>query len=193
MRWPPSTGLAARKAALEEWLSRVAREGEWWPTVARLRCFRGIERSRRSRSASRSATGRVSRAPPSSPAGSCSSPARPVRRRPPPGRDHEDRLGLCPPASGRSRLTRPAAPERRPALAERRAGQPEHVFQGGLRAQRPLHRLHPRLRARGKPGNAHRGRRRSPASSGLPPWLSNPHRQPPARVGAGPNAAGTRD
>src|SRR3989454_7690359 len=36
-------GLVARKAALDERLSRLAREGEWWPTVARLRCFRGID------------------------------------------------------------------------------------------------------------------------------------------------------
>jgi transposase len=40
-----------------------------------------------------------------------------------------------------------------PALAERRAGQPDHVLQVALRAQRRLHRLHQRLRARGKPGN----------------------------------------
>ena len=36
-------GLVARKAALDERLSRLAFEGEWWPTVARLRCFRGID------------------------------------------------------------------------------------------------------------------------------------------------------
>lgn len=36
-------GLVARKAALEERLSRLAVEGEWWPTVSRLRCFRGID------------------------------------------------------------------------------------------------------------------------------------------------------
>jgi transposase len=36
-------GLIARKAALDERLSRLAREGAWWPTVARLRCFRGID------------------------------------------------------------------------------------------------------------------------------------------------------
>src|SRR5439155_5884683 len=29
-------GLVARKAALDERLSRFAHEGEWWPTVARL-------------------------------------------------------------------------------------------------------------------------------------------------------------
>jgi len=39
------------------------------------------------------------------------------------------------------------------ALAERRAGQPDHVLQIALRAQRRLHRLYERLRARGKPGN----------------------------------------
>src|SRR5207253_6204497 len=36
-------GLIARKAALDERLSRLAFEGEWSPTVARLRCFRGID------------------------------------------------------------------------------------------------------------------------------------------------------
>src|SRR5262245_1287935 len=36
-------GLVARKAALDERLSRLAQQGEWWPTVARLRCFRGID------------------------------------------------------------------------------------------------------------------------------------------------------
>jgi transposase len=36
-------GLVARKAAPDERLSRLAREGEWWETVARLRCFRGID------------------------------------------------------------------------------------------------------------------------------------------------------
>ena len=36
-------GLVARKAALDERLSRLAVAGDWWPTVARLRCFRGID------------------------------------------------------------------------------------------------------------------------------------------------------
>ena len=39
------------------------------------------------------------------------------------------------------------------ALTERRTGQPDHVIQIALRAQRRLHRLHQRLRERGKPGN----------------------------------------
>jgi transposase len=37
--------------------------------------------------------------------------------------------------------------------SERRAGQPDHVIQIALRAQRRLHRLSQRLRERGKPGN----------------------------------------
>jgi len=36
-------GLLARRAALDERLSLLATEPDYWPTVARLRCFRGIE------------------------------------------------------------------------------------------------------------------------------------------------------
>jgi transposase len=36
-------GLTARKQALAERISQLAIEGEWWPTVARLRCFRGVD------------------------------------------------------------------------------------------------------------------------------------------------------
>jgi transposase len=35
--------LAARKAALDEQLSRLAEDPLFWPTVARLRCFRGLD------------------------------------------------------------------------------------------------------------------------------------------------------
>jgi transposase len=36
-------GLTARKQALAERISRLATDPEWWPTVTRLRCFRGID------------------------------------------------------------------------------------------------------------------------------------------------------
>jgi len=36
-------GLVARRAALDDRLSRLALEGEWADTVARLRCFRGLD------------------------------------------------------------------------------------------------------------------------------------------------------
>jgi hypothetical protein len=34
-------GLTARTIALAERISRLATDEQWWPTVARLRCFRG--------------------------------------------------------------------------------------------------------------------------------------------------------
>ena len=36
---------------------------------------------------------------------------------------------------------------------DRQAGQPDHVLQISNRAQQRLHRVHKRMRARGKPGN----------------------------------------
>lgn len=147
-------GLVARKAALDERLSRLAREGEWWPTVARLRCFRGVDTL--TAFVLCLEIGDFARF--SRPAKLCSW------------------LGLVPAldqsgeglrqgaitktGSGYARrllveaawhyLPRPSVG---PALAERRAGQPDHVLQIALRAQRRLHRQYARLRARGKPGN----------------------------------------
>ena len=36
-------GLSARKAAIAERLSHLALDEQWWPTVSRLRCFRGVD------------------------------------------------------------------------------------------------------------------------------------------------------
>jgi transposase len=128
-------GLVARKAALDERLSRFAREGEWWPTVARLRCFRGID----------TLTAFV-----------LYLEAGDWTRFPNPGK-LTSWLGLVPSLdqSGESRrqgaitktgsgytrrqlvkaawhyLPRPSAG---PTIAERRAGQPDHVIQIALRA-----------------------------------------------------------
>jgi transposase len=147
-------GLVARKAALDERLSRLAREGEWWATVARLRCFRGIDT--------------LSAFVLCLEIGDFARFSRPGKL--------AGWLGLVPSLdqSGESlrqgaitktgsgyarRLLVEAAWHYLPqpgvgvALAERRAGQPDHVLQIALRAQRRLHRLHQRLRERGKPGN----------------------------------------
>lgn len=147
-------GLVARKTALEERLSRLAREGDWWPTVARLRCFRGIDTL--SAFVLCLEIGDWTRFP------------RPDKL--------SSWLGLVPSLdqSGESRrqgaITKTGSgyarrllveaawhylpqPSEGPALAERRAGQPDHVIQIALRAQRRLHRLYHRLRGRGKPGN----------------------------------------
>jgi transposase len=147
-------GLVSRKAALDQRLSRLAREGEWWPTVARLRCFRGIDT--------------LSAFVLCLEVGDFARFARPAKL--------AGWLGLVPSLnqSGESRrqgaITKTGSgyarrllveaawhylprPSVGPALAERRAGQPDHVLQIALRAQRRLHRLYQRLRARGKPGN----------------------------------------
>ena len=147
-------GLVARKAALDERLSRLAWQGEWSPTVARLRCFRCID----------TLTAFVLALE----IGDFARFARPSKL--------ASWLGLVPALdqSGESRrqgaITKTgsgyarrllveaawhylARPSVGPALAERRAGQPDQVLQIALRAQRRLHRLYQRLRERGKPGN----------------------------------------
>ena len=147
-------GLAARKQALDERLSHLAVEGEWRPTVARLRCFRGIdtltalvlcleigEFARFSRAAQLASW-----------------------------------LGLVPSLdqSGESRrqgaITKTGSGYARRLLVEaawhylrpprigvtlqnRQQGQPAHVLQIAWRAQHRLHRQYTRLRARGKHGN----------------------------------------
>lgn len=147
-------GLAARKAALDERLSRLAREGEWWPTVARLRCFRGIDTlsafvlcleigdwTRFSRPAK--LTGWLGLVPSLDQSGESRRQGAITKT----GSGYARRLLV---EAAWHYLPRPSVG---PALAERRAGQPDHVLQVALRAQRRLHRLHHRLRARGKPGN----------------------------------------
>ena len=147
-------GLVARKAALDERLSRLAREGEWWPTVARLRCFRGIDTlsafvlcleigdfARFSR------PGKLASWLGLVPALEQSGENRRQGAITKTGSGYARRLLV---EAAWHYLPRPSVGL---ALAERRAGQPDHVLQIALRAQRRLHRLYERLRARGKPGN----------------------------------------
>jgi transposase len=147
-------GLVARKAALDERLSRLAVAGDWWPTVARLRCFRGIdtltafvlaleigEFARFQRPGQLASW--LGLVPSLNQSGQTATYG-PITKT---GSSYARRLlveaawhYLRPPGVGA-------------ALAERRAGQPAHVLQISLRAQRRLHRLYQRLRERGKPGN----------------------------------------
>lgn len=147
-------GLVARKAALDERLSRLALEGDWSQTVARLRCFRGIDTL--TAFVLCLEVGDWTRFP------------RPAKL--------TSWLGLVPSLdqSGESRrqgaITKTGSgyarrllvesawhylprPSEGPTIAARRAGQPDHVIQIALRAERRLHRLYQRLRERGKPGN----------------------------------------
>jgi transposase len=147
-------GLVARKQALDERLSRLALEGDWSQSVARLRCFRGIDTL--TAFVLCLEIGDFDRFP---------KPAKLAAW-----------LGLVPSLdqSGESRrqsaITKTGSgyarrllveaawhylprPSEGPTLAARRAGQPDHVIQIAHRAERRLHRLYQRLRERGKPGN----------------------------------------
>ena len=147
-------GLVARKAALDERLSRLAVEGQWSPTVARLRCFRGIDT--------------LSALVLALEVGDFARFARPAQL--------ASWLGLVPSLdqSGESRrqgaITKTGSGYARRLLVEaawhylrpprigvtlqnRQQGQPAHVLQIAWRAQHRLHRQYTRLRGRGKPGN----------------------------------------
>jgi transposase len=146
---------AARKAALAERLSRLAQEDDLWPTVSRLRAFRGID--------TLTALGLHLEL-----GGDWARFARPAKL--------SAWLGLTPSRhqSGQSsvqgaitktgslyarRLLVESAwhyrrkPYLGPTLAARQQGVPEAVLQGSWRAQHRLHRVFGRLKARGKPAN----------------------------------------
>ncbi len=147
-------GLVARKAALDERLSRLALQDEWWPTVARLRCFRGIDT--------------LSALALCLEIGDFARFQRPAQL--------ASWLGLVPSLdqSGESRvqgsITKTGSSYARRLLVEaawhylreprigvtlqnRQQDQPAHVLQIAWRAQHRLYRLQGRLRGRGKPGN----------------------------------------
>lgn len=147
-------GLVARRQALDERLSRLASEGEWWPTVARLRCFRGVDTL-----TALALTLEI---------GDFDRFARPARL--------TSWLGLVPSleqsgeravqgaitktGSGYARRLLVEAAwhyQRQPnvgaTLAARQHDQPAQVVRIAWQAQRRLYRLHTRLSARGKPGN----------------------------------------
>ena len=148
-------GLTARRAALDERLSRVAEDERLWPTIARLRAFRGINTltalllhlelggdwarfsSPRKLSAWLGLTPTLEQSGQSMSQGSITKTGSALARR------------LLVEASWHY--------ARRPAigatLRNRQHGQPDHILQIAWRAQHRLHRVHHDLRARGKPGN----------------------------------------
>jgi transposase len=147
-------GLAARKAALDQRLSQLALEREWWPTVARLRCFRGIDTlsalvlalevhdwHRFARPTQLAAWLGLT---PSLAQSGESAAQGPITKT---GSAYARRI-LVEAAKHCRRAPRIGA-----TLANRQTGQPDHVLQIAWRAQHRLHRLDRRLRARGKPDN----------------------------------------
>lgn len=148
-------GLTARKAVVAERLSRLATDEQWWPTVARLRCFRGIDTltalalhlelsgdwQRFARAPALGSwlglTPSLEQSGESSRSGSITKTGSRLARR-----------LLVEAAWHYSRPPRIGV-----TLANRQAGQPDHILQIGNRAQQRLHRVHKRMRARGKPAN----------------------------------------
>jgi len=148
-------GLTARKAAIALQLSRLATDPLWWPTVARLRCFRGIDTltalslhlelggdwKRFPRPPALSAwlglTPSLSQSGESSRQGSITKTGSMLARR-----------LLVESAWHYGREPRLGA-----ALAERQAGQPEHILAISNRAQQRLHKVNRAMKARGKPHN----------------------------------------
>jgi transposase len=147
-------GLISRRRALDEHLSQLAPDQQRWPIVSRLRCFRGIETLtafaldlevgdwRRFERASQLAAwlGLV----PSLNQSGESECRGPITKS---GSGYARRL-LVEAAWHYTREPRIGV-----TLRERQQGQPEHVLQIAWRAQVRLHRLHGRLRERGKPAN----------------------------------------
>jgi transposase len=147
-------GLLARRAALDERLSLLASEPEHWPTVARLRCFRGIETL--SALVLHLEIGDFRRFPRPAQFAAWLGLVPSLHQ----SGESETRGSITKTGSGFARriLVEAAwhylrAPRIGVALRERQCGQPDHILQIAWRAQHRLHRLHRRLRSRGKPAN----------------------------------------
>jgi transposase len=148
-------GLTVRKTAIAERLSRLAQDEQWWPTVARLRCFRGIDTltafalhlelggdwQRFQRANALSAW--LGLIPSLHQSGESS---------------HQGSITKTGSGFARRLLVESAWHYGRPPrvgvnLKNRQQGQPDHVLQIANRAQQRLHRVYHRMRARGKPHN----------------------------------------
>ena len=147
-------GLTSRKAAIALRLSQLAR-GRWWPTVARLRAFRGIDTLtalslhlelgadwRRFERASTlpawlGLTPSLNQSGESSRQGSITKTGSTLARR-----------LLVESAWHYSRQPRLGA-----TLANRQAGQPDHILAISNRAQQRLYKVSRTMQARGKPHN----------------------------------------
>ena len=146
-------GLTARKQALALRVSQLALDEQWWPTVARLRCFRGIDTltalsihlelggdwQRFARAVKVGAwlglTPSLTQSGESRSQGSITKTGSGLARR------------LL--VESAWHYTRP--PRIGATLANRQHGQPDHVLQIANDAQHRLHRVARRMKARGKP------------------------------------------
>jgi transposase len=148
-------GSVARREALDERLSRLAQDPRLWPTVARLRCFRGVDTltalalhlelggdwarfsTPRKLGSWLGLTPSLNQSGESSNSGSITKTGSSFARR---------------------LLVESAWHYMRPprigvTLQNRQQGQPDHVLQIAWRAQHRLYRVHHKMRDRGKPHN----------------------------------------
>jgi transposase len=147
-------GLVARKTALDERLSHLALDGEWRPTVARLRCFRGIDTLTALVLALEIGDfGRFQRP------GQLASWLGLVPTLDQSGESRvSGRITKCGSSYARRLLVEAAwhylrEPRIGVTLKNRQQGQPAHVLAIAWRAQYRLHHQFARLRSRGKPSN----------------------------------------
>jgi transposase len=148
-------GLTARREALDQQLSQLAGDPRLWPTISRLRAFRGIDTLtalalhlelggdwHRFRSPTRLASW-LGLTPSLAQSGESSSQGQITKS----GSSLARRL-LVEAAWHYVRQPRLGA-----TLRNRQTGQSDHILQIAWRAQLRLHRTHRRLRERGKPAN----------------------------------------
>jgi transposase len=148
-------GLAARRQVLDERLSRLAQDERLWPTVSRLRAFKGVDtltalclhlelggdwqrfRSPRQLGSWLGLTPSLNQSGESLSSGGITKTGSGIARR-----------LLVESAWHYLREPRIGA-----TLQNRQAGLSDHILQIAWRAQRRLHRTHQQMRARGKPAN----------------------------------------
>jgi transposase len=148
-------GLLARREALDERLSRLATDERLWPTVSRLRAFRGID-TLTALALHLELAGDWQRFRSPGQLGSWLGLTPSLEQ----SGESESRGPITKTGSGIARrLLVEAAwhyarvPRIGVTLRNRQAGQPEHVLQIAWRAQQRLYRVHQRMRSRGKPAN----------------------------------------
>ena len=148
-------GLLARREALDERLSRLAHDERLWPTVARLRSFRGVD-TLTALALHLELSGDWQRFGSPRRLGSWLGPTPSLNQ----SGESASQGPISKTGSGIARrLLVEAAwhyarePRIGAKLENRQAGQPGHVLQIAWRAQKRLHRVDRRLRARGKPAN----------------------------------------
>ena len=148
-------GLTARKKTLAERIGELATDPQWWPTVARSRAFRGID-TLTALAVHLELGGDWARFEKAHRVGSWLglTPSRSQSGE----RDRQGAITKTGSMLARQLLVEAALhyarePRVGATLANRQAGQPDHILQISNRCQQRLNRVYTRMRERGKPHN----------------------------------------